>query len=132
MNEMTMLHQSMTALDKMILAGTLPESEATWGGAGVIIKPVLGKGSEMSRYPDDLYVITPHSRLVVAVVERLRDLFYDAEVTDHLNKYEFFGRLATAMNDVLTTSPNADGRQLGLAAVREARTFLRDWTDNAM
>lgn len=120
----------MTHLEKMILAGSLPESEESWGGAGVIISPKAPTESQKAMYPNDIHVVTPHYKLATAAVEHLRDLFYDAELMDYSNKYEFFGRLAEAMNVILAAHPEADGRQLSLAAVREARSILSDWTGN--
>lgn len=67
-----------------------------WGGAGIGFSTVSVDLGKPGFYPDPRIVVTPYAHACGWLLDRLRDIFFEAQLIDSCSKIEFFGRLAQA------------------------------------
>ena len=97
-----------------------------WGGADVVITSLEKKSANSERfYPEPRTVVTPFSRELSWLFERLRDAF--SGLIDGTSKIEFYGRLANAARDY-QNAVNGDGndRDILLAVLYESIIMLEE------
>jgi hypothetical protein len=90
---------------RLIKTGAVPKNAELWGGAGVDIclppgpkpkdrGPATGMDENFSR--SDVTVVTPFAHELSWLFYQLRDIAYETELVNSVDKEEFFGRMADA------------------------------------
>jgi hypothetical protein len=113
-------------LTELVLTGKVGVS-SDWGGADVVIGPLPRPVPTTDGfYPDPDYVATQHHRELSWLFEQLRDLF--VPYIDHIDKYEFYGRLADSANRFITTNGDEVQREVLHAVLHEADSMLVEFS----
>lgn len=96
-----------------------------WVGADVVISSKNPSNKSGGFYPEPRTVVTPFSRELSWLFERLRDAF--ADLIDGTSKIEFYGRLANAAAGY-QSAVNGDGnvQDILLAVLYEAVAMLEE------
>lgn len=95
------------------------EDSELFGGAGI---GIYDNPADIA--PDLTAVVTKHAAKVSAAVFLLKDLC--GETLDHLNKHEFYGRLAEAANAF--QAEHGDNLQMIDAMFDEAIAIMKEWS----
>lgn len=99
--------------------------DSEWGGADVLITSEAKEVKSGGFYPPKRTVVTPFSKELTWLFERLRDAF--SGLIDGASRNEFYGRLANAASNY-QTSVNGDGDSQDIlkAVLYEAVVMLEE------
>lgn len=111
---------SLIYLKKIIYKPILPKAKGEWGGAGVAIRKDKPVKKGKSFYHEPRYVITQYSHELSWLFMKLMRAFNSENRLDHINKIEFFGRLANAANRCINNSDKLTPHILYSAVLHEA------------
>ena len=119
-------------LKKYITDGNKLYKSLPFGGAGVCIvsEAPRRRPQEKSFYPDPRYVVTCHIRELSWVFEELYRIFCAGDLLDHCSKFEFFGRLANAVNDATAENAEITAAELALKVIAEAEKMHQEIQEN--
>lgn len=115
-----------TLLETVALLNTqpIPTAERNWGGADVIIRDLPPKPPQAGSFRSEpRYVVTPRSKELSWLFERLRDAFYEEKRVNSCSKIEFFGRLANTANRCIQQGHGMSAVVLCRAVLHEAFTI---------
>lgn len=97
MPDLASVRAGLRAIDQRIAAGQIGHAKP-WGGARVgVVAEVPPEDGQPGFYPSPRYAVTPHVGAVSWMFNELWWQVFQPHV-DFVDKFEFFGRLGTAVN----------------------------------
>lgn len=114
---------------RIIESNHLPKAKNSWiGGEVRIVNSEADIPDTSGTYSYKMPVITKYNLELSFLFQNLRDIFYNANLVDGGNKYDFFRRLGNAANRLIELSDNHyTASDLLLSVLREAYDILDEF-----